>query len=445
MDWIDADRRHVWRPFTQIATAPPPLPIVRAEGMYLHTADGRAILDGISSWWVNLHGHAVPRLVRAIEAQAARLEHVIFAGFAHEPAARLAEALARRAPRGLERVFYSDDGSTAVEVALKMAAQSWLQRGEPERTVFVALEQAYHGDTFGAMAAGGIELFREKFQPFLFRVERAPAPCPFRFDRRRNSAACVQHALAALDAVLARNTGRVAAVIVEPMLQGAGGMIVWPREYLGGLRDLCDRHRTLLIADEVLTGFGRTGKLFACEHGPIAPDILCLSKGLTGGFLPLGATLASEEIFASFLGTDRSMAFFHGHSYTANPIACAVALESIALLEESRALDRVTAIEARFADRLTRIARHAAVADVRGIGGVAAIELEPRGTGGYLDDIGPRLAQEFLARDVLLRPLGNVIYLLPPYIISDGEIDRVFDIIEDVLDGISRGENSIRV
>ncbi|HLU49030.1 MAG TPA: adenosylmethionine--8-amino-7-oxononanoate transaminase [Planctomycetota bacterium] len=430
--WLELDRRHVWHPFSQARSEPPPVPIVRAEGVWLHTASGERIIDAISSWWVTLHGHVHPRLARAVAEQAATLEQVIFAGMTHEPASRLAARLVELAPAGLERVFFSDDGSTAVEVALKLAAQHWHQRGESERTIFVALENAYHGDTFGAMAAGGVSAYHGVFRPFLFDVARAPAPDPFAFDRRRDPSACVRSALRALDEILDAHRGRVAALIIEPMLQGAGGMIVWPDGYLAGARQLCDEHGTLLIADEVLTGFGRTGKLFACEHGPVSPDLLCLSKGLTGGFLPLGATLATEAIWSSFLGDDRSTAFLHGHSYTANPIACAVALESLRIIEEERVLDRVRAIESKLGERLSRARSLPLVADVRGIGAVAAIELDTP-AGGYHDPIGQRLAKELLARGVLIRPLGNVVYVLPPYAITDEEIDLVFDRIEEAI------------
>lgn len=431
-DWTELDARHVWHPFSQALVEPPPIPVERGEGVWLYTRRGERILDGISSWWVNIHGHSHPRLSHAIASQASTLEQVIFAGFTHEPASRLARELVARAPPGLERVFYSDDGSTAVEVALKMAAQCWRQRGEVRRTLFVALEHAYHGDTFGAMAAGGVAAYHGAFRPFFFDVLRAPSPHPFAFDGRRDPEACARGALGALDAVLARHRGRVAAVIVEPMLQGAGGMIVWPASYLRGLREICDEHETLLIADEVLTGFGRTGRLFACEHGPIAPDLLCISKALTGGYLPLGATLATPEVYSAFLGEDRSSAFLHGHSYTANPIACRVALESLALFEESLALERIAEIEQRFRVRLERLKGRPGVADVRGIGAVAAVELATS-EGGYHDAVGPTLAREFLARGILLRPLGNVIYVLPPYVITDAEVDLIFDAIEEVV------------
>jgi adenosylmethionine-8-amino-7-oxononanoate aminotransferase len=425
--WIAADRAHVWHPYTQALVAPPPVPIERAEGVYLHAADGRRILDGISSWWVNIHGHGHPRIARAIAEQAARLSQVVFAGLTHEPAARLASELSRRSPGRLPRVFFSDDGSTAVEAALKIAWQGWRNRGEARRTLFVALEHAYHGDTFGAMAAGGVPAFREAFRDLLFEARRVhPPECPCGAgadtDRRED-----------IEEVLEREGDRVAAVIIEPVLQGAGGMLVWPGSFLRRVRDATARRGIPLIADEVLTGFGRTGKLFACEHGPIAPDILCLSKAITGGVLPLAATLATEEVHAAFLSADRGKALLHGHSYTGNALACAAALESLAIIDEEASLERVSRLERLFAGRLERLRALPAVRGTRGIGGVAALDLAPRSGGGYFDDLGPHLAAEFLARGILLRPLGNVLYFMPPYAIADEEAHRVFDAIEEVV------------
>lgn len=437
--WVEFDRARVWHPYTQEATAPAPIPIARAEGSYLYTPAGRAVLDAISSWWVNLHGHNHPRLNRALREQVGKLEQVVFAGFTHEPAARLAERLCEAAPPGLTRVFYSDDGSTAVETALKMAVQSFRNRGE-DRPLFVGLEGGYHGDTFGAMAVSDSPAFHGAFGGLLFRAMRAHAPYCYRCPVGRERASCRIECADRLDRLLDENRGRVAAVVVEPMLQGAGGMIVWPREYLLRAREACDRHGALLIADEVLTGFGRTGKMFACEHGPVSPDILCLSKALTGGYLPLGATLATEEVYRSFLSPERARAFLHGHSYTANPLACAVAIESLEVLEDERGLERALEFEAIHLARLDRLRRLDRVGDVRAIGMVAAVELvrdrKTKEAGGYLDDLGPRLAREFLKRDILLRPLGNVLYVLPPLSTTDAEIHRIFDACEEVIGGL---------
>jgi adenosylmethionine-8-amino-7-oxononanoate aminotransferase len=424
-DWLALDRAHVWHPYTQMQTAEPPLAVVRGEGAWLELADGRRLLDGISSWWVTLHGHAHPRLVAAAAEQAARLEQVIFAGFAHEPAARLAAELAALAPPGLERAFYSDDGSTAVEVAMKMAVQLWRHRGEPGRTLFVALEGAYHGDTFGAMAAGGSRLFHGAFADLLCEVRHLPVPVA-----GKSLDECVE----AAERLLATEERRIAALVVEPIVQGAGGMRIYPPEFLRWLRRATARRGIPLVADEVFTGFGRTGRMFACEHAGVAPDLLCLSKGLTGGLLPLGATLASEAVFADFLSDDRARTFFHGHSYTANPIACAAARASLALLAETAALARVAALERLFAGRLRRLASLPAVAATRGIGALAVVELAAAGDGsGYLDPRGPRLQRALLDRGIFLRPLGDVVYFLPPYCVTDAECHQVFDALEQEL------------
>jgi adenosylmethionine-8-amino-7-oxononanoate aminotransferase len=414
-DLIARDRAHLWHPYTQAQTAAPPLAIVRGEGVYLYTEDGRKILDGISSWWVNIHGHSHPSLNAALAAQAQRLEHVMFAGCTHPPAVELAERLVALLPAGLTRVFYSDNGSTAVEVALKMALQYWRNRGE-ERTAFIGLHDAYHGDTVGAMSVSGASVFTTAFEPMLFPVARVESA-------------------EALDAHLRAHRGAVAAVIVEPMIQGAGGMIVWPAEFLAACRRLCDEHDTLLIADEVFTGFGRTGKMFACEHAAIAPDIICLSKALTAGYLPLGATVATERIYEAFLSDDRSRTFFHGHSFTANPLACAVAIASLELFAQDDVLGRVRRLEAQMRAALAPLASLAGVTDVRVLGGVGAIELRT-GAGGYLDDVGQRLAAAFLERGLLLRPLGNILYFMPPYVITDEEaawaLDHVVDVVRSV-------------
>lgn len=432
-DWAAADREFVWHPYTQMLTAAPPIPVVRADGVYLYSADGRKILDGISSWWVNIHGHNHPRLNRALQEQASRLAQVIFAGFTHEPASRLARELVECTPENLTRVFYSDDGSTAVEVALKMAYQYWCNRGEKGRNLFVALDLAYHGDTFGAMAAGGVKVFHSTFSELFFSVQRVHAPYCLHCPVGKSRSSCAQECTGNLERFLQAEGQRVAAVIIEPMVQAAGGMIVWPVEVLRLIRELTRRHQIPLIADEVFTGFGRTGTLFACQHGPIEPDLLCLSKGLTGGYMPLSATLASEEIYSAFLSRERTKTFFHGHSFTGNALACAVALESLAIIEEEQTLKRVRCLESLFSRRLERFRELPMVREVRGIGGLAVVELEPRLQGGYLDDWGPRLSQAFLERGILLRPLGNVLYFLPPYVITDDEVDRVFDAMEEVL------------
>lgn len=422
-DWIELDRRHVWHPYTQMLTAGPPIPVERGEGMDLVTLDGRRLLDGISSWWVNIHGHSHPRLNQALADQAAKLEHVIFAGFAHEPAARLAARLVKRCGGRLPKVFYSDDGSTAVEVALKMAYQYWHHRGQEQRTLFIALDDAYHGDTVGTMAVGGTAVFHAAFRDLLFEVRRIATPAS------QGKPGCGE----SLEQVLEREGQRVAGVIIEPMLQGAGGMLLQSAEFLQDMRRLTLEHGIPLIADEVFTGFGRTGRFLACEHAEITPDLLCLSKALTGGYLPMAVTLATETIYQAFLSRDRGRTFFHGHSYTGNALACAVGLASLDLFEENHCLDRIAELETLFGRRLAELADLSAVESTRHLGGMAALDLAPQGAGGYLDDLGPRLTKAFLERGILLRPLGNTLYFLPPYIVTDEQVHRVFDAIGEVV------------
>jgi adenosylmethionine-8-amino-7-oxononanoate aminotransferase len=436
-DWQYLDRSYLWHPYTQMKTAPLPVPIVGGEGVYLYTPEGKRILDGISSWWVNIHGHSHPHLNEALTRQASKLEHVMFAGFTHRPAAVLAERLVQALPPGLKRIFYSDNGSTAVEVALKMAMQFWHNQGQDKRRTFIVLDYAYHGDTVGAMSASADSVFTEAFKPILFPVARAHAPYCFRCPLGLEPTVCNIDCLTSLESILSAQKDTIAGVLVEPMLQAAGGMIVWPPQFLQGVRRLCDKFGTLMIADEVLTGFGRTGKMFACEHGGISPDLICLSKALTGGYLPMGVTAATETIYEAFLSDDRRKTFFHGHSFTANPLACAVAIASLELFHQEGSLDRVRALEAIFRSRKVSLQSHRYVGDVRILGGVIALELvrdkRTREAGGYLDRVGPQLTRLFLDRGLLLRPLGNVLYFMPPYVIRDDEAHWVLDQIEDVL------------
>jgi adenosylmethionine-8-amino-7-oxononanoate aminotransferase len=421
-DWAELDRAHVWHPYTQMLTAPTPTPIVRAEGAYLYTADGRRIIDAVSSWWVTLHGHAEPRIVAAIAAQASVLEQVIFAGFSHEPAARLAARLAERLPGDLNRVFYSDDGSTAVEVALKICVQFWSNRGERRRR-FLALEDAYHGDTFGAMSVSERSVFTAHFTPMLFDVTRLPFP-----GTPESEAAMLERASEEL------RRGDVAGVIVEPLLLGAGGMKMWRAEILAELAGLCRANDVPLIADEVLTGFGRTGRMFAVEHAGIVPDIVCLSKGLSGGFLPFSATVCRDYLYEAFLDEDRGKTLFHGHSFTADPLGCAAALASLDIFDHDPVEGRIAAIADVHRERLAAIAGHPRVADTRMLGTVAAFDLKTD-SGGYLSDASGRLAPRALEAGILLRPLGHVLYLLPPYCISNQDLHDVYDFIADNLDG----------
>lgn len=412
----------VWHPFTQHAVQPEVIPISKGEGAWLQTVDGRCIFDAISSWWVVTHGHRHPQIVQAISDQAGRLDQVIFAGFTHEPAEKLARHLVAITPPALEYVFFSDSGSTAVEVALKMALGFWRNRGE-QRSRILALEGAYHGDTIGGMSVGERGVFNAPYDPLLFDVERIPFPAAGREQ-------------ATLDAITnaCRNAG-VAALIVEPLILGAGGMLIYPPWVLAEMRRICEAHGILLIADEVMTGWGRTGTLFACEQADVTPDIACYSKGLTGGSLPLAVTLCRADIFDAHYSTDRSKTFFHSSSYTANPIACAAACANLEIWQNEPMMQRIAAVANAQANGLNRFREDRRFTNIRQIGTIAALDIATDDPG-YLAGIGPRLYNEFLARRLLVRPLGNTIYLMPPYCSTPDEIDRVFDAIFEIVDGI---------
>jgi adenosylmethionine-8-amino-7-oxononanoate aminotransferase len=408
------DAAVAWHPYTQHGLGRAPLPVVAAEGATLVLDDGRRVLDGLSSWWTSLWGHGHPAIAAAIARQARTLDHVQFGGATHLPAVALAERLVALAPPGLARVFYSDDGSTAVEVALKVALAWHARRGAPDRTRFVALEHAYHGDTVGAMSVSADGPFVADFRGLRFDVTRVPPPV-----RGADVGACLE----ALRTTLAREGDRVAAVIVEPLLLGAAGMLVYDAAYLRGAADLARRHGALLVADEVFTGFGRTGARFACGRAGVAPDVLCVSKALTGGALPLAATLVTAEVFDAFRSTRTADAFLHGHSFTANPIACAAALAALDLLDDA-ALARARAIGDRLGAGLASLSRDPRVRDVRGLGLVRAVEVDA-GPGGYLAEAGRRMADAALEAGVFLRPLGDVVYAVPPLCVTDAEVDRI--------------------
>ncbi len=415
------DRAAIWHPFTQAATAPEPLPVVAAHGAYLELADGRRVLDGISSWWTNLHGHGHPRIVQAVARQVETLDHVIFAGCTHPPAVELAERLLQRlpdfGPERLTRVFYSDDGSTAVEVALKIAFQYQAQRGKPDKRGFIAFQHGYHGDTVGAMALGDPEEYASPFAPLLFPVARVPTDD-----------------LQPLRDLLLKDADRIAAVVLEPMVQGAGGMRFQTHEFVQGVADLCRAHDVLFVADEVMTGFGRTGKLFACEHAGVTPDLMCLAKGLTGGTLPLAATVATEKIYEAFLGPSAHTAFLHGHSFTANPVACAAGLASLDIFEQEGVLDRIAALEQTHAAELTALSSHPQVASVRWLGSIGVLELREEASGYFAVERGRKLARALLNRGILLRPLGPVVYALPPYATTPDELTRLWRTVGELLD-----------
>ena len=410
-------RSAVWHPFTQHALEPPMRRIVETEGAYLIDEDGNRILDAISSWWVITHGHRHPAIVKAIATAAEQYDQLIFAEYTHAPAEELAEALLALAPPGLKHVFYSDSGSTAVEVALKMALGYFANSGSGRNRIAV-MEHGYHGDTIGTMSAGERGVFNAAYEPLLFGVDRLPFPEPGR----------EQETLDAFERVC--RSGDVAALLLEPLVLGAGGMKLFAPSLLAELQAIAQRHGTLLIADEVMTGWGRTGTVFACEQADVTPDILCTSKGLTGGALPLAATLCSAEIFDAHLSTDRRKTFFHSSSYTANPIACAAAVANLDIWRNEPVLARVGALADMHRERLSRFALDERFRDIRQIGTIAALDLNTE-TSGYLADAGPRLRAFFRKRGLLIRPLGNVIYLMPPYCVTGAELDLAYEAIDE--------------
>ena len=411
----------VWRPFTQHALEPDPPRIVRAEGAYLHDADGRKILDAISSWWVTTHGHRHPAVTAAIREATETLDQIIFAGLTHEPAEALARELLALAPAGLAHVFFSDSGSTAVEVALKMALGTFRNRGDVGRVRVAALDGGYHGDTIGAMSIGARGVFNAAYDPLLFDVERIPFPQP----------GAEQVALDALER--AGRGGSLAALIVEPLVLGAGGMRTYRPQALAELARVARAAGALVIADEVMTGWGRTGTLFACEQAGLSPDILCTSKGLTGGAVPLAATLATDEIFEAHWSQDRSRTFFHSSSYSANPIACAAALANADVWRNEPVVERIAVLGAAQAFRVARFDGDRRFRNARVCGTIAAVDLAVPDAG-YLSDVGPKLRAFFLARGLLVRPLGDVVYLMPPYCVTEAELDRLYDAIFEAAD-----------
>ncbi|HEV8320432.1 MAG TPA: adenosylmethionine--8-amino-7-oxononanoate transaminase [Myxococcota bacterium] len=423
-----ADRRHVWHPFTQMQewTADPddPLVIATADGFHLVDVDGRRYIDGVSSLWVNVHGHRHAALDAALTAQLGAVAHSTLLGLASVPSIRLAERLVALAPRGLSRVFYSDSGSTAVEIALKIAFQYWQQRGDPRRTRFLALRDAYHGDTLGSVSVGGMDLFHRIFRPLLFEALRAPPPYCYRCALGKTWPDCALACADDLCATLRAHAGEVAAVVVEPLVMGAAGMITAPAGWLARVRAACDETGALLICDEVATGFGRTGKMFACEHEAVAPDLLCVAKGLTGGYLPLAATLATERVYEAFLGAYADQrTFFHGHTYTGNALACAVALANLDTFERERTLERLAPKIALLHELLAPLRAHPHVGEVRQRGFMVGIELvadrATRAPYAYEDKMGAQVARAARRRGAILRPLGNVVVLMPPLAIDE--------------------------
>ena len=433
---IDWDRRYVWHPFTQHAlwNTQDPLIIVSAEREFVFDADGRRYIDGHSSLWCNIHGHRRAEIDAAIIEQLGRAAHTTQLGLASPPAIELARRLVEIAPRGLTKVFYSDDGSTSVEVACKMAYAYWHHRGQPQRRRFIALRNAYHGDTIGSVSVGGIDLFHRVFSPLLFETHFAPSPYCYRCPKR-TAGGCCGASEDGVRELLEKYAGEVAAVVVEPLVQCAGGIITAPRGHLRRIRELCDAHNVLLIADEVATGFGRTGRMFACEHEDVSPDLLCLSKGLTSGYLPLAVTLTTQEIYDAFLGPiDSGRTFYHGHTFTGNPLGCAAALASLDIFEKDRTLEQVQGKIERLAQHLARIAASPHVGEVRQCGLIAGIELvRDKATGepfAYGQQVGAQVCAHARQYGVIIRPLADVIVVFPPLIISDESLDHLMNTIE---------------
>ena len=430
------DREIVWHPFTQMAEYEP-LIIERAEGCTLTDIDGREYLDGVSSMWCNVHGHRHPRLDAALREQLDRVAHTTALGASNSTTIKLAKRLVDLAPQCLQHVYFSDSGSTAVEVALKMALQYWRQRDDPrpEKTGYAALADAYHGVTLGSVSVGGIERFHAMFEPLLFPVQRLPFPDLYRLPIGVRREEALGYYLAGVEQMLAEHHPRLAALVLEPLIQGAAGMVVHPQGYLRGVRELTRKYDVLLIADEVATGFGRTGKMFACEHEQVSPDFLCLAKGLTGGYLTLAATLTTHEIWQAFLGDYASCrTLFHGHTYCGNPLGCAVALASLDVFEEERVLEQLPAKIARLAEHLARIAAHPHVGDVRQCGLIAGIELvvdrETKEPSPWEEKRGLQVCLHARREGVLVRPLDNVLVLMPPLAITLEQLDRIATAVE---------------
>jgi adenosylmethionine---8-amino-7-oxononanoate aminotransferase len=429
------DRRYVWHPFTQHKTESDPIVIARAKGASLFDTDGKEYLDLAASWWTCTHGHAHPKLNAALAEQASRFEHVMFAGFTHQPAADLAALLAKTLPGDLNRVFFSDDGSTSVEVALKIAYQYWINCGESRRQTLIAFDGGYHGDTLGAMSLGRGSQFFKLFSDLMCKVMVLPYPATFEGDdavEEREAGA-----LSAFEAILSDRKHGVAALILEPLLQGAGGMRVCRPSFLKRLVEMARTAGALVIFDEVATGFGRTGTMFAMEQAEVVPDLVCLSKGLTAGYMPMAVTVARDAVFEAFLGEDFSRALPHGHSFTANPLACAVGLASLALFEEEHTLERIAHINRSHQSMMAWLAKRSDVTRLRLIGSIIAFDAKE--ADGYQSDASRHLRDWYIAHGLNIRPLGATIYLMPPYCITDAELARTYDGVVEGLDRLASG------
>jgi adenosylmethionine-8-amino-7-oxononanoate aminotransferase len=421
MSLTDRDLKVIWHPYTQMKTALPPIPIVRGEGACLYDEDGKKYIDAVSSWWVNIHGHAHPYIAQKVSEQLNKLEHVIFAGFTHLGAVELVERLLAILPRNQQKAFYSDNGSTAIEVAIKMCLQYWYNKNKT-RTKILAFKNAYHGDTFGAMAVSGRSAFTAAFDSLLFEVEFIDLP-----DKGN---------LESLKSQVSNLKSDLACFVFEPLVLGSGGMMMYEAKYLDELMAHCRKEGVLLIADEVFTGFGRTGKPFACDHVNEQPDIMCFSKGLTGGTMALGLTTCTQQIFDAFLSDDRLKTLFHGHSFTANPIACAAALASMDLFLDASTGENIKRIETLHRQFALRIKDHPKIRITRQTGTILAMEWETGNDTSYFNTLRDKLYQYFLGAGIILRPLGNIIYILPPYCITNEELNYIYNKIEQALEEV---------
>ena len=422
MNLAERDKKVIWHPYTQMKNPLPHIPIVRGEGVYVFDESGKKYIDAVSSWWVNIHGHAHPHIAEKVAEQLKTLEHVIFAGFTHEPAVQLAERLLPLLPGQQEKVFYTDNGSTAVEVGLKMCLQYWVNTTKQLRTKILAFKEAYHGDTFGAMSVSGRSIFTDPFASLLFDVEFIDLPNAKNIEQIKSRISYLSN--------------EVACFIFEPMVLGTAGMVMYEAGHLDELIATCQKHGILTIADEVMTGFGRTGRLFACEALQNSPDIFCLSKGITGGTMPLGVTTCNAKIFDAFLSDDKLKTLYHGHSYTANPVACAASLASLDILLSAETLPNIQRISARHEAFAVQIKDHPKLKHVRQTGTILAMEWETGGDTSYLSGLRNKLYNYFLERGIILRPLGNIIYILPPYVISNDDLDYIYQSILTALEEI---------
>lgn len=416
------DAQVIWHPYTQMKNPLPHIPIVRGEGVYLFDEQGKKYIDAVSSWWVNIHGHAHPYIAAKVAEQLSTLEHVIFAGFTHEPAVQLAERLLPLLPGAQTKVFYTDNGSTAVEVALKMCLQYWVNTGKQQRKKVIAFKDAYHGDTFGAMSVSGRSIFTDPFNQLLFDVDFIELPNADNIEQLKSRINYLSN--------------EVACFIFEPMVLGASGMLMYEPQYLDQLIETCQRHGILTIADEVMTGFGRTGKFFSCEALTAKPDIFCLSKGLTGGTMPLGVTTCNSKIFDAFLSDDKLRTLYHGHSFTANPVACAASLASLDILLQPETLLNIKRIALKHQEFAETLKGHVKLKNVRQAGTILVMEWETGSDTSYLNGLRNQLYLYFLDRGIILRPLGNVLYILPPYVISNEDLAYIYQTILQALKDI---------